>query len=129
MNQRHQSCSHYKSRHENIRSLPVDERNIYTCSIMVLGFLHWSTARFISWPYPEPQSNLFTPAHMSLPGPCGKQRAPSLTKWVVVVGWEGTDVWNDTLVQYHLIVLGLKYEISLQNLSRRKQGMLCECRR
>lgn len=119
MYQHHQSCSNYKSRHENMRLLPADECNIYTCSIMVLGFLHWSTARFISRAYPEPQSNLFTPAHMSLPGL--RQIAGSITHWM------GTDVWNDASVQYHLIVLGLKYEISLQ-ICLEETGMLCERR-
>lgn len=45
-----------------------------------------------------------------------------------ITHWMGTDVWNHASVQYHLIVLGLKYEISLQ-ICPEETGMLCERRR
>lgn len=93
----------------------------YTHMHMVLSFLCRSARGFISWPFPKPQAQPFTPAHMSLPGLRRKQQAPSLAAFA-------TDVWNDASVQYHLIVLGLKYEISLQ-ICPGETGMLCERRR
>lgn len=71
-------------------------------------------------PTPSHNHNLLTPAHMSLPGL--RQTASSITHWM------GTDVWNYTSVQYHLIVLGPKYEISLQ-ICPEETGMPCERRR
>lgn len=88
---------------------------------MALGFLNMKAPQesFLG-PTPSHSHNLFTPAHMSLPGL--RQTASSITQWM------GTDVWSNASVQYHLIVLGLKYEISLQ-ICPEETGTVCERRR
>lgn len=65
-------------------------------------------------PKPQPQ-----PFHLG----SYVSRGPE-AKW----GEMGTDVWSHAPVQYHLIVLGLKCEISLQ-ICPGETGMLCERRR
>lgn len=72
-------------------------------------------------PAPSHTRNLFTPSHMCLSVPPRRnQPAPSLTGWELMYGTARS-------VQYHLIVLGLKYEISLQ-ICPEETGMLCERR-
>lgn len=63
----------------------------------------------------------FSPQLICLSSSWGN-RVSSITHWME------TDVWNYASVQYHLIALGLKYEISLQ-ICPEETGMLCERRR
>ena len=92
-------CSSLRSRRENIRVLLME---YYIIRIFFSYSEVPSNFHFLS-PLRVP---IITRARMSLSGP--RRTAGS------IVHWTGTDVWNDASVQYSLIVLGLKYEISLQ---------------
>lgn len=85
---------------------------------MILSFLYRRAAHFLSWP--QAPIITFSPRLICLCQAWGKTAS-------AIIHWMGTDVWKNASVQYHLIVLGLKYEISLQ-ICPEETGMLCECR-
>lgn len=91
------------------------------CAIMVLYFIYWSTADSFCGPISEATTITFSP-QLICPHQAWGNRASSITQRI------RTDVWSHASVQYHLIVLGLKYEISLQ-ICPEETGMLCERRR
>lgn len=88
---------------------------------MVLYFIYWSTADSFCGPIAEATTITFSPQLICLHQAWGIM-ASFITQRI------GTDVWSHASVQYHLIVLGLKYEISLQ-ICPEETGMLCERRR
>lgn len=103
--------------HEHIRLLPADECHTRYMSYNGPEFLilERRAVHFLA------TIVTFSPQLICLSSSWGN-RASSITHWMEA------DVWNYASVQYHLIALGLKYEISLQ-ICPEETGMLCERRR